>query len=145
MKNLFKEAHKMAREIKEQYNEVDYQAQFGLCLSYLYENKEEMKVKELPKLEGTEKQVAWAEDIREELLAAEDNGGSFYLLANVLAYTTESASEMIDNRVVLSKYGSNNQSNRDKYSDLLKKHGIRARPGHKSNQAIRDMIAEWRA
>ena len=44
MKNLFIKAHKMTREIKEQYNEVDYQVQFGLCLSYLHENKEEKKM-----------------------------------------------------------------------------------------------------
>lgn len=40
MKNLFKEAHKMTREIKAGFNEVDYQAQFAICLSYL-QNKEE--------------------------------------------------------------------------------------------------------
>ena len=34
-KNLMKKAHEMAKEIKEQYPEVDYQAQLGLCLSFL--------------------------------------------------------------------------------------------------------------
>lgn len=60
MKKIFKEAHKMTREMVEKYG-VDYQAQFGLCLSYLLENKEGEEVKEL---KGTEKQVKWAEDIR---------------------------------------------------------------------------------
>ena len=37
-----KEAHKMTKEIKEQYPEVDYQAQLGLCLSFLaQESKKE--------------------------------------------------------------------------------------------------------
>lgn len=60
MKKIFKEAHRMTREMVEKYG-VDYQAQFGLCLSYLLENKEGEEVKEL---KGTEKQVKWAEDIR---------------------------------------------------------------------------------
>lgn len=34
-RNLMKEAHKLTKEIKEQYPEVDYQAQLGLCLSFL--------------------------------------------------------------------------------------------------------------
>ena len=41
-RNLMKEAHKMTKEIKEQYPEVDYQAQLGLCLSFLaQESKKE--------------------------------------------------------------------------------------------------------
>ncbi|MFL8710806.1 hypothetical protein Q3304_08570 [Clostridioides sp. GD02377] len=64
MKNLFKEAHKMTREIKRKYNDVEYKAQFSLCLSFL--NKEGgIKLKEL---RGSEKQVNWANDIRKELL-----------------------------------------------------------------------------
>ncbi|MCC0669414.1 MULTISPECIES: hypothetical protein [unclassified Clostridioides] len=48
MKNLFKEAHKITGEIKEKYNDVDYKAQFRLCLSFLNkkgdtEMKEEMR------------------------------------------------------------------------------------------------------
>ena len=41
MKNIFKKAHEMAREIKREYPDVDYRTQFGLCLSYLLNNKEE--------------------------------------------------------------------------------------------------------
>ena len=41
-RNLMKEAHKMTKEIKEQYPEVDYQVQLGLCLSFLaQESKKE--------------------------------------------------------------------------------------------------------
>ena len=44
-RNLMKEAHKMTKEIKEQYPEVDYQAQLGLCLSFLaQEGGQEMKI-----------------------------------------------------------------------------------------------------
>ncbi len=57
MKNLFKKAHKMTREMVEKYG-VDYQAQFGLNLSYLLEKEEEKEM-----LKGTEKQIKWAEDI----------------------------------------------------------------------------------
>jgi hypothetical protein len=44
MKNIFKRAHEMAKEIKKEYPEVDYRAQFGLCLSYLLNNKEELEM-----------------------------------------------------------------------------------------------------
>ena len=65
MKKVFKKAHEMTRKFVEEYG-VDYQAQFGLCLSYLLEKeREEEEVKEL---KGTPKQIAWAEKIREEQL-----------------------------------------------------------------------------
>lgn len=44
MKNTFKKAHEMAKEIKREYPEVDYKIQFGLCLSYLLNNKEESEM-----------------------------------------------------------------------------------------------------
>ena len=59
-KELFVKAHKMAKEIKNEYPEVDYMFQFSLCLSYLREEGENGMVE----LKGTEKQVKWAEDIR---------------------------------------------------------------------------------
>ena len=63
--NLLKKAHELTKEIKREYPEVDYKAQLGICLTFLYNNKE---VKEMVKLEGTEKQVKWAEDIRKEMI-----------------------------------------------------------------------------
>lgn len=39
-KELFIKAHKMTKEIKKEYPEVDYMFQFSLCLSYLKESKE---------------------------------------------------------------------------------------------------------
>lgn len=43
MKKIFKEAHKMTREIVKEYK-VNYQAQFRLNLSYLLNNKEEKEM-----------------------------------------------------------------------------------------------------
>ena len=43
MRKIFTEAHKLTREIKAQYPEVDYRAQFAITLSYLL-NKEEEEV-----------------------------------------------------------------------------------------------------
>lgn len=64
MKILFKEAHKMAREIKRKYSNVDYKVQFSLCLSFL-NKKGDIKMKEL---KGSEKQIIWANDIRADIL-----------------------------------------------------------------------------
>ncbi|MGO1044489.1 hypothetical protein ACTPEO_17280 [Clostridioides difficile] len=47
MKNLFKKAHKMTKEIKEKYNDVDYKVQFSLCLSYLVEEDKKMEEKNI--------------------------------------------------------------------------------------------------
>lgn len=62
MKKIFKEAHKMTREMVKKYG-VDYHAQFGLCLSYLLneEEKNEMKpgeIKQIAKENGLEA-VLW--------------------------------------------------------------------------------------
>ena len=65
MKNIMKEAHRMTKQIKKEFPEVDYQAQLGICLSFLY-NKEETEME--VKLEGSEKQVKWATEIREVVL-----------------------------------------------------------------------------
>ena len=63
--NILKRAHQLTKEIKREYPEVDYKAQLGICLTFLYDNKE---VKGMVELEGTEKQVRWAEEIRKEML-----------------------------------------------------------------------------
>ena len=67
MRNIMIEAHRMTREIKRTSPDVDYKAQLGLCLSFLMTNKEE-KVMEMAKLEGSEKQIKWAEDLRKEFV-----------------------------------------------------------------------------
>lgn len=63
-KELMIKAHKMAREIKNEYPAVDYKFQLGLCLTYLYQGGG----KEMVELKGTEKQVAWANEIRENIV-----------------------------------------------------------------------------
>ena len=63
-RNLMKEAHKMTREIVNKYGDVDYMAQLGLCLSFLSQEGG----KEMVELKGTEKQVKWAEDIRNRII-----------------------------------------------------------------------------
>ncbi|HHD2753310.1 TPA: hypothetical protein ACOTG0_002119 [Clostridium perfringens] len=65
MSLVMKEAHKMAKEIKAEFPEVDYKTQLGLCMSYLLNEKGES---EMVELQGTEKQVKWANDIRGELV-----------------------------------------------------------------------------
>lgn len=62
-KEMFVKAHKIAREIKKEYPEVDYKFQFGLCLAYLQEGEEKMV-----ELKGSEKQIKWAKDIKPELI-----------------------------------------------------------------------------
>ena len=62
--NLMKKAHKLTKEIKKQYPEVDYKTQLGLCLSFLSQEGG----KEMVELKGTEKQVKWAEDIRNRII-----------------------------------------------------------------------------
>ena len=66
-RNLMKEAHKMTREIKEQYPEVDYQAQLGLCLSFLAQEEEEKE------MEGPEKQVKYDTDLMEKEIPRLEN------------------------------------------------------------------------
>ena len=67
MKELMKKAHQMTREIKNEFPEVDYKFQLGLCISYLSKNEMKEDV-EMVELKGTEKQVKWAEDIRKKVV-----------------------------------------------------------------------------
>ncbi len=75
MINLMKEAHKLTREIKAEYKDVDYKAQLGICISYLSKKEE---VKEMVKLEGTEKQVKFASDIRKNIINMIEESDSEY-------------------------------------------------------------------
>lgn len=63
-KELMVKAHKMTKEIKTQYPGIDYKFQLGLCLAYLQKEGEN----EMVELNGTEKQVKWANDIRKKAL-----------------------------------------------------------------------------
>lgn len=63
-RNLMKEAHKMTREIVNKYGDVDYMTQLSLCLSFLSQEGGE----EMVELKGSEKQIKWAEDIRNRII-----------------------------------------------------------------------------
>ena len=63
-RNLMKEAHKLTKQIVSEYEDVDYRTQLGLCLSFLSQEGG----KEMVELKGTEKQVKWAEDIRNRII-----------------------------------------------------------------------------
>ena len=63
-RNLMKEAHKMTKQIVNKYGDVNYMTQLGLCLSFLSQEGG----KEMVELKGTEKQVKWAEDIRNRII-----------------------------------------------------------------------------
>lgn len=60
-KELMVKAHKMVKEIRNKYPEIDYKFQLGLCLTYLYEEETkkenivseiELQVNDLKKLIG---------------------------------------------------------------------------------------------
>ncbi len=78
-KELMKKAHKMTREIKREYPKVDYKFQLGLCLAYLCENKGGI---ELLELNGSEKQVKWANNIRREMIEVSDFFSNFKNVTN---------------------------------------------------------------
>lgn len=63
---LVRKAHKLTREIKKEYPEVNYSFQFGLEMKCLLSQKEEEN--KVVELKGSKKQVTWAEDIRKEKL-----------------------------------------------------------------------------
>lgn len=65
-RELMIKAHKMTKEIKNEYPEVDYKFQLGLCLAYL----QEKGGKKMVELKGSEKQIKWAEDIRKVVIEA---------------------------------------------------------------------------
>ncbi|MDU7085932.1 MAG: hypothetical protein E6344_19785 [Clostridium sp.] len=56
-KELFVKAHKMAKEIKKEYPEVDYMLQFSLCLTYLREEEGNKEITWKDVEEATEKAV----------------------------------------------------------------------------------------
>lgn len=75
MKNIMKEAHKLTREIKREYPEVDYKTQLGICISFLSKNEGDV---EMTELKGTEKQIKWAESIRKNVLDVLENAINDY-------------------------------------------------------------------
>lgn len=64
MKNIFKQAHKITREIIRKGD--NYRATFGLVLSFVY--SQQKAGVEMVELKGSEKQVKWANDIRNRMI-----------------------------------------------------------------------------
>lgn len=57
--NILKEAHKLTREIKKEFPEVDYMTQLGICISYLsQERKEVVELTAVEKIENEVKTIA---------------------------------------------------------------------------------------
>ena len=73
-RNMMQTAHKMTKEMKAQYPEINYSFQLGLNIQFLLEEEKEMTrvkpmdLRNMPKLEGTDKQVEWATKIRLEII-----------------------------------------------------------------------------
>lgn len=65
-KNLIKEAHRIAREIKREYPKVNYKFQFGLNVKYLLSKVEGVE-KVMVELVGSEKQIKWGNDIKKNI------------------------------------------------------------------------------
>ncbi|WP_415287233.1 hypothetical protein [Clostridium perfringens] len=65
MSLVMKEAHRLTKEIKKEFPNVDYKFQLGICMSYLLNGEGE---NEMVELQGSEKQVKWATDIRENTI-----------------------------------------------------------------------------
>lgn len=101
---LMREAHKLTKEIVKKFPGTNYKVQLGLCISYLLEEG----VKEMKELKGTEKQVKWANDIRENLIIScnsaieelEDNSWNKYygMLDLALINKLENAESFIEGR-----------------------------------------------
>lgn len=52
MKNVMKAAHKLAKEIKAEYPEVDYKAQLGICIAYLSKEEGEVEMSKIDELKA---------------------------------------------------------------------------------------------
>ena len=66
MSLIMKEAHRLTKEIKKEFPNVDYKFQLGICMSYLLNGEGE---NEMVELQGSEKQVKWALSIREKTIS----------------------------------------------------------------------------
>lgn len=69
MSLIMKEAHRLTKKIKNEFPEVNYKFQLGICMSYLLNGEGE---NEMVELQGSEKQVKWATDIRENTIKSID-------------------------------------------------------------------------
>lgn len=106
---LIRKAHKETRNMKKEFPIVTYKFQFGLEMSYLLSQIKEVE-NIMVELKGSEKQIAWAEKIRDEkmkewkreqesLKDAENKGYVTELTAAAKRiFSVENASNWIDMR-----------------------------------------------
>ena len=110
--NIFKKAHELTKKIIKIGD--NYRATFRLCLSFVY-SQIKKGVKKMVELKGTEKQVKWATEIREQLLiyvnlfeevAKDDNSKDVQETRNAIEkiLNVDSAKFYIDNMKSLTGY-----------------------------------------
>lgn len=66
--NIMKEAHRLTKEIKKEFKEVDYKAQLGICISYLSKKGEIKMESAIEKLENIIEQIVTARGFFEETM-----------------------------------------------------------------------------
>lgn len=77
--NIMKEAHKLTKEIKKEYPEVNYMAQLGICIAYLSKGEEievsERAIEIQKELNVTEEESKKLEEV-EKYYQEKENGTS---------------------------------------------------------------------
>ena len=116
MKELMRKAHQMTREIKGEFPNVDYKFQLGLCISYLSKN-EEKEDDNMVELKGSEKQVKWANDIRENIIKMFDEKIEL-MSGEEKSYAIKN--ELIQNRQYFKNKVKTTQEARMEYVSILK-------------------------
>lgn len=74
MKNLFKKAHQLTKEMKAKYPEIDYHTQFGLYVKYLLEEKnntKEIEIKSWFVLKNFTPEERYAESVSDKEIVRE--------------------------------------------------------------------------
>ena len=106
MKKMFKEAHKITKEMVNKYG-VDYKTQFGLCLAYLLESKEEkemdsriVELQELSKEPGSFNKVwnkveSLSKEIRGRKFNRQEQLSFNYKVENLIALAEEILKEEV--------------------------------------------------
>ncbi|CAM2972521.1 hypothetical protein HAHI6034_11800 [Hathewaya histolytica] len=78
---VIREAHKLTKDIKTQYPEVDYKTQLGICLSFLLSEKKEVKEVKKVRKEGEQLVVALLKNKREGAVSENTITGRKYYMA----------------------------------------------------------------
>lgn len=95
MKNIMKQAHKMTKDIKKEYPEVDYKFQLGLCLSHLYKKGSDKKVSKKKSFN----------DFRFEGLNYKSCSNKYYTMNRVNEDKTKIIVKVADSHLLETKFG----------------------------------------